>query len=120
MERKSERPEPASQSLSATIARYAGSKAYAFTMRILTGFMRPFLLAPELFGIWNLLALILQYVEYYLHLGCRGAMRFRLARLFAEKKTDEANQVVGAAYKGSLASHAIGSIATLILAVAGD
>jgi O-antigen/teichoic acid export membrane protein len=107
-------------SLTATIARYSSSKAYAFVLRILTGFMRPFLLAPELFGIWNLFAIILQYAEYYLHLGCVGAMRFRLPQLWEQKADDDAKRVTGAAFKGSLASHAVASIAVTILALAGN
>lgn len=109
-----------SGSILGTIASYSTSKVYGFAMRILTGFVRPLLLAPEMFGLWNLCALILQYVDYYLHLGAANATRFRLPYLWGRKEDEEAERVKGTFLIGSLVPHVVATVAFVLVALLGD
>lgn len=107
-------------SILGTIASYSTSKVYGFAMRILTGFVRPLLLAPEMFGLWNLFALILQYVDYYLHLGSANATRFRLPYLWGKGDNAEGERVKGTFYIGSLVPHLIAAVVFVCVALFGQ
>lgn len=104
--------------LMSVVGMYATSKAYVYALRIVSGFVRPLLLSPELFGLWNLLALVIQYATYYLHLGCVTAMRFRLPYEWGRGNEAEGERIKGAVWLGSLVPYLVVSAAVLVAAAA--
>jgi O-antigen/teichoic acid export membrane protein len=62
------------------ILRYAGANTVRQGLGLITSFLRPKLLGPELFGLWSLLA-ALPLLAGNLHLGARSHLRYEIARL---------------------------------------
>ena len=83
------------------IIRYSSSHYYRQALGVLTAFIRPKLLSPELFGLWNLLKIIETYVSYA-HLGSFSSMRYLIP--FHESKKEHARiQVIkGSVLRGSM------------------
>ncbi|NJB67648.1 O-antigen/teichoic acid export membrane protein [Desulfobaculum xiamenense] len=60
-----------------TIAEYALSNVFRQGLGIVSAVVRPMLLSPELYGLWNLLKTIPPYASFA-HLGARPAARYRI------------------------------------------
>lgn len=108
---------PGRPPLLGVVGMVAGARAYSYALRIVSGFVRPLLLSPELFGLWNLFALLLQYATFYLHLGCLQAMRFRLPYEWGRGNDAQGERIKGAVWLGSLVPHLLVAGATGLLAL---
>ncbi|BBD09250.1 lipopolysaccharide biosynthesis protein [Desulfovibrio ferrophilus] len=97
----SEKTQPTTDSLSGTIARYATSVVARQTLGVLNAYLKPLLLSPALYGLWNLLNTALAFVPLT-HLGSRSAMRYRIPANEARGDEQANEQVVGAVFYGTL------------------
>ncbi len=88
-------------SLAATIARYSSSHIYRYFLGAFTAFIKPKLLSPQLFGLWNLLSIIPNYSEY-LHLGANDVMKYRVPFHLARKEDDAVAHIEVNSYYGAL------------------
>ncbi|MBF0448478.1 MAG: oligosaccharide flippase family protein [Magnetococcales bacterium] len=84
-----------------SIVRYAASNLYRQVLGLITAILRPKLLTPEVYGLWNLLTVIHNYATYA-HLGSRTAMRYRIPLLEAQKNHAEIEPVTASVFYGSL------------------
>ncbi len=91
--------QPRETSLIGSIARYSFSKIYVTALGVLGVFVRPKLLTPEMYGLWNLLNIIPNYATYA-HLGARDSMRY----LIPFHKGDDAkvSEISGTVFWGGL------------------
>lgn len=89
-------------SLPRTIAHYASSIFIRQILGVLNAYLKPLLLTPQTYGLWNLLSTLLSYGPLT-HLGSRSAMRYRIP--VNEGKDDEAanQETIGTTYYGSMA-----------------
>jgi O-antigen/teichoic acid export membrane protein len=76
------------------IARYSSSKIYQRTIGLLTALIKPKLLTPELYGLWNILALIPLYASYS-NLGSYDAMRLRIPYHESRKEHLRSQEIAG-------------------------
>ncbi len=83
------------------IVRYSSSKIFRQILRVLTGFIKPKLLTPELFGLWNILSIIPAYASY-IHLGSRSSMRYLIPYHEAKKEEQKNSEIKGSVFYGSL------------------
>lgn len=97
-------------SLVTSIAFYSSSNLYRRVLGLLYALLKPKILSPELYGLWNLLSIIPNYGEY-LDLGSREAMRFAVPYHEARHEMEEVRRI-----KGSVL---IGSLALMVLAAMG-
>ena len=65
------------ESVTKNIVRYSSSKVYQQILSLLTAFIRPKLLTPELYGLWNILNIIPTYASYS-NLGTFDIMRYMI------------------------------------------
>ncbi len=84
-----------------SISRYSLSNFYRQALGLITAFLRPKLLRPELYGLWNLLNVIITYASYT-HLGSRSSMRYQIPYLEARHDSRRINELQGAVFYGSL------------------
>ncbi|NWH04705.1 lipopolysaccharide biosynthesis protein [Desulfobacter latus] len=82
------------------IIHYSASHYFRQFLSILTAFIRPKLLSPEYFGLWNLMKTIQTYAAYS-HMGARSSMRYQIPFHLARNEKKEINQIKGAAFWGA-------------------
>lgn len=99
-----------------TIARYASSNLFRQLLGVVNAFLKPKLLSPELFGLWNLLSLIPNYAQY-IHLGSRSALRYRLPVNRALNREADNRSQIGAVYYGTLALSLLLALGLLLAAI---
>jgi O-antigen/teichoic acid export membrane protein len=99
------------------IAFFASSRLFSQVLGMVTAFLRPKLLAPEMFGIWSLFRLVVSFGAY-LHLGSHAAMRYGIPKLEGDQREDEIERLKGAVFWGSMALNLIAASVFLALAVA--
>ncbi len=89
------------RSRASVIGTYAAGNVFRQFVGVANAVLKPRLLSPEMFGLWNLLSLILSYAPYF-HFGARTAMMYLLP--FHEGRGDAlaAARARGAVYTGSL------------------
>lgn len=87
---------------------------YRRVLGLANALVKPKLLDPELFGLWNLLNLIPTYAAYS-HLGSRSAMRFQIPWLLGRGETAAMRQVEAAVWRGSFC---LALVITLLLSLA--
>ena len=92
---------PPAKSVIALIAGYSGSHYFRQALSLLTAFIRPRLLPPEMFGLWNLLKVLPEYGAYS-QLGARSAMRFVIPGAETAGDEDKVRRILGSGYWGSL------------------
>jgi O-antigen/teichoic acid export membrane protein len=83
------------------ISRYSSSYFYQNVLGFISAIIKPMLLKPELYGLWNLLTLI----SYYAHntdLGTHGSMRYLIPFNKSKKEYQKINEIKGSTYFGSL------------------
>lgn len=83
------------------IFRYFSSSLYSTLLGIVNAFIKPKLLSPEFYGLWNILNIIPLYASYS-HLGTRTAMRYLLPLKLSEKEYHEVDVIKGNVIFGSL------------------
>ena len=83
------------------IIRYSSSHYYRQALGVLTAFIRPKLLSPELFGLWNLLKIIETYAGYA-HLGALSSMRYRIPYHESKKEYSKIQIIKTCALHGTL------------------
>ncbi|MBI9092979.1 MAG: oligosaccharide flippase family protein [Desulfobacterium sp.] len=88
------------ESISKNIIRYSASNYFRQLLSVLTAFVRPKLLSPEYFGLWNLFKIIQTY-SAYMHLGSRSAMRYLIPFHDSRKEDDKIRDIKGSTYWGS-------------------
>ncbi len=88
------------ESISKNIIRYSASNYFRQFLSVLTAFVRPKLLSPEYFGLWNLLKIIQTYSSY-MHLGSRSSMRYLIPFHESRKEDDKIRDIKGSTYWGS-------------------
>lgn len=84
-----------------TISRYSLSNFYRQALGLLTAFIRPKFLNPEMYGLWNLLNILVTFSSHT-HLGSRSALRYRIPQLEAQNDTGRLQEIKGAVFYGSL------------------
>ena len=84
-----------------SIVKYSSSKVYMQLLGVVSAFVKPRLLTPELFGLFNILNLIPTYASY-MHLGSRSSMRYLIP--YHEKRNEDQKilEIKGAVFYGSL------------------
>ncbi|WP_027185484.1 lipopolysaccharide biosynthesis protein [Desulfovibrio inopinatus] len=90
-------------SLARKIGGYSISNIFLQLMSAVTAFLRPKLLTPAQFGLWNLLNVIPMYATY-LHFGTRDIVRYQIPVYTACGDEEKAREAVGTLYFGSLAT----------------
>ena len=103
------------ESLVKTIAWYSSSNIYRRILGILNVFIKPKLLSPEMYGLWNILNLIPRYASY-LDFGARDAMRFLIPKHELQKETETIEKIKGSVLYGSLLPYLL--IASIIMIIA--
>jgi O-antigen/teichoic acid export membrane protein len=88
------------ESISKNIIRYSASNYFRQFLSVLTAFVRPKLLSPENFGLWNLFKIIQTYSSY-MHLGSRSSMRYLIPFHESRKEEDKIRDIKGSCYWGS-------------------
>lgn len=89
------------RNLGNTIAHYTSSIVFRQLLGVVNAYLKPLLLTPQLYGLWNLLNTVLAYSPLT-HLGSRSAMRYRIP--VNEGRGDEAANctLMSAAFYGSM------------------
>ncbi|WP_420265889.1 lipopolysaccharide biosynthesis protein [Candidatus Magnetominusculus dajiuhuensis] len=90
-----------SDTLVKNITRYAASNMFQRACGIVNTFIKPKLLPPELYGLWNLISIITTYATYA-HLGTRNAMFYLLPYHKSRNETTEGNDIKSAVFYGSM------------------
>lgn len=89
------------ESLARSILRYSSSTIYRQLLGIVNAFVKPRFLAPEYYGLWQLLNLIPDYASNS-HLGARSSMRYLIPLYQASNETDKIEPIKSAAFYGGL------------------
>lgn len=89
------------ESITKTIVRYSSSKVYQQILALLTAFIRPKLLSPELFGLWNILNLIPTYAAYS-HLGTHSIMFYKIPYHEERKESSKCIGIRDSVFYGTL------------------
>ncbi|MBF0143776.1 MAG: oligosaccharide flippase family protein [Magnetococcales bacterium] len=110
-------PEEVDETTFRNILHFAGSNIYRQLLGLVTTFIRPRLLSPEMFGLWSLLNIIPTWGTH-LHLGARSAMRFRIPFHSARGEEPQVTLVKGAAYYGPLLLKLPAALAMILAAFA--
>ncbi|MCI4624734.1 MAG: oligosaccharide flippase family protein [Candidatus Magnetoovum sp. WYHC-5] len=84
-------------SIAKSIVVYSTSNLYVQVMSLLNSFIRPRLLGPEMFGLWNLLNVFITYGSYT-HLGTRSPIRYLLPYYESQNKRKEVETLKGTIY----------------------
>ncbi|MCI4626199.1 MAG: oligosaccharide flippase family protein, partial [Candidatus Magnetoovum sp. WYHC-5] len=92
---------PHKESILKSISRYTSSNIYQRFCGIINVFIKPKLLTPELYGLWNLLSIFITYATY-LHLGTRNSMFYLLPFYKARKDRQRCKIIESTTYYGSL------------------
>lgn len=87
--------------LASVIVQYSSSRFFRLVLSAVTVFLRPKLLTPEQYGIWNLFELIPRYASY-LHLGTRDTMRFFIPFYSSRNDHDKTAMIKGSVFASSL------------------
>lgn len=83
------------------IAKFASANFLRQLLGLATGFLRPKLLTPELYGLWSLLKTVPNYASYA-HLGSRESLRYLAPKHEADGRPDKAAEVEDTVFYGSL------------------
>ena len=90
-----------SQGVLGNIAHYAFSNIMRQVLGVISAVVRPMLLSPAHYGLWNLLKTIPSYTTYT-HLGARAAARYAIPFNQANGLDKKNEQVAGTLFWGSL------------------
>lgn len=97
-----------------TIVKYSSSNIYQQFLGVISAFIKPKLLTPELYGLWTFLYIIVDYSEYA-DAGTRLSMRYRIPYHESRKEQKKSREIEGSTFYGSLCIYFI-VIAGIIVA----
>ena len=100
------------------IVRYSSSKIFARIIRLLNAFIKPKLLSPELFGLWNILHVVENYATYA-HLGSTTSMGYLVPYHNSKNEISKSNEIKASAYYGSLFMYLFISGVIIIAGIVG-
>ena len=103
-------------SIFVNILHYASSSIFQKFLGLLTAFIRPKLLSPELFGLWNVLNVLPNYASY-LHLGSRSSMRFLIPYYESRGEDEKISSTKAAVYRGTFVPTLIFAVVLILLAL---
>jgi len=106
-------------SIFVNILHYASSSLFQKFLGVFTAFIRPKLLSPELFGLWNVLNILPSYASY-LHLGSRSAMRFQVPYYESRGEEEKISAAKAAVYYGALFPTFLFSLILMLVALILD
>lgn len=101
--------------LGKSIRRFTASNLFQRAFGLLNTFIKPKLLSPDLFGLWNIFAVIAQYATY-LHLGTRNAMFYRVPYHKGMDEPEKIAEVEADVYYGSLYPSIVAIVGILLYA----
>jgi O-antigen/teichoic acid export membrane protein len=87
-------------SLINNILYYSSSQYVRQLLSVITAFIRPALLGPTLFGLWNLFKVIETYADY-LHLGSFSAMKYQVPLYRSQNNHTMVNAIISSVFRGS-------------------
>lgn len=109
----------AAESVVGSVTRYAASNIFRQLLGVFTAVLRPMLLTPEHYGLWNLLKAIPQYTSYS-HLGAREAARYAIPYNQAAGRPDLNEQMENTIYWGALGLNLVPALGIAAFAAFGD
>ncbi len=101
------------------IALYSSSNIYRQILKVFTAFIKPKLLSPDLFGLYNLLSIIPTYASYS-HLGARTSMVYKTPYYLASNDMTKSREIYSTVYKGSFYMTLLLVIAIVMTAIIGN
>jgi len=107
------------ESIVKSIARYSSSNLYKQVLRILNAFIKPKLLPPELYGLWNLLTLIDTYTLFS-HQSSRISMQFLVPYHMGRNDQQTCAEIKSSVFLGTFYINAFIILILLIYAFFGD
>ncbi|MBI4839237.1 MAG: oligosaccharide flippase family protein [Nitrospirae bacterium] len=102
-----------------TIIKYSSSNFYKQLLSVFNAFIKPKLLSPEMFGLWNLLYIIPTYVPY-IHLGSRYSMRYFIPYHEEKKELQKIDDLKGSVFYGTLYLNILAAAVIVIAAFTGN
>jgi O-antigen/teichoic acid export membrane protein len=107
------------ESIVKTILRYSSSKIYQQILALFTAFIRPKLLSPELFGLWNILNIIPTYASYS-NLGTYDIMRYMIPYHEERKECHKSIEIRDSVFYGSMYLNLFIAVGLIIFSFIGD
>lgn len=105
-------------SLAGNILRYTSSNVFQHVLGLGTAFIRPRLLAPSLYGVYNLLSVIPTYFSYG-NLGSFDISRYRIPYHEARGEHEESLTIQASVYYGTLIINLVLTCAMVVVALSG-
>lgn len=102
-----------------TIVKYSSSRIYRNLLGVFSSFIKPKLLTPELFGLWNILNIIPNYASY-LNLGTYDLMRYLIPYHNTRKEYNKNNEIKSNVFYGSLYLSLLIVVGLVFISVLGD
>lgn len=93
--------QPRSESVLESVVWFASSNFFRQMLGVITAFLRPKLLSPELFGLYSLFR-VMGMGAQYLHLGARSAMRYLGPQYRSRDDEESFNRLSGTAFVTSV------------------
>ena len=100
-----------------SIATYSSSNIYRRVLGVLNAYIKPKLLSPELYGLWNILNIIPSYASYS-HLGSRSIMRYLIPYNMAKNEFQKNVEIKSSVFYGSLYLNVLISAILVIISFA--
>lgn len=110
------RSEESEGGLLGTIVQYSSSNFYRQFLSLLNAFIRPKLLTPELYGLWQILIVIPGYAAYS-SLGLNSMVRFLVPYHHSRNEGDRIREITGSVVYGSLAIKLAITFVLILIAV---
>jgi len=89
------------ESVLKNIVRYSSSNVYQQFLGVLSAFIKPKLLSPEMYGLWNLLTIITNYATYS-NLGTHNMMRYVIPYHETRNENQKSREIKSAIFYGVL------------------
>ncbi len=102
-----------------SIVRYSSSSVYQHILGVFTAFIKPKLLSPELYGLWNILNVIPTYASYS-NLGSYDIMRYKIPYHEAKKEHNRSTEIQDSVFYGTFYINLLICITLIILAFFGN
>ncbi|MBU2552538.1 MAG: oligosaccharide flippase family protein [Proteobacteria bacterium] len=99
-----------------SIAQYSSGNIFRRALGLAYAILKPKLLTPELYGVWNLLSLIPNYALFS-DLGARQAMRFDVPYHEARQETEKSQAVQSSAFYGTFYLIAVFALVLILIAL---
>lgn len=110
---------PQKDSIAGNVLRYTSSNIFQHLLGLVTALIRPRLLSPNLYGVFNLLNVIPTYFSYS-NLGSYDITRYRVPYHEARGEHEVSLDIQAGVYYGSLLINAVLTCAMIVVALVGD